>query len=92
MAITLTQARELSDSKLTTSVIDEFRKSALLDRIPFDNCVKPQGGKTMAYVYNRISTLPSADVRAIKRRIHPAGSGYHAAHRQPEGVRRLVPD
>ena len=71
MAITLAQAREMSDSKLTTSVIDEFRKSALLDRIPFDNCVKPQGGKTMAYVYNRISTLPSADVRAINAEYTP---------------------
>ena len=71
MAITLAQARELSDSKLTTSVIDEFLKSALLDRIPFDNCVKPQGGKTMAYVYNRISTLPSADVRAINAEYTP---------------------
>ena len=71
MAITLAQARELSESKLTTSVIDEFRKSALLDRIPFDNCVKPQGGKTLAYVYNRISTLPSADVRVINAEYTP---------------------
>ena len=41
-------------------IIDEFRKSALLDMLPFDNCVKPQGGKTLAYVYNRVTTLPTA--------------------------------
>ena len=46
MAITLAQAQNLSQSKLTRFVIDEFRKSALMDRLPFDNTVKPQGGKT----------------------------------------------
>ena len=48
MAITLAQAQNLSQSKLTHFVIDEFRKSALMDRLPFDNTVKPQGGKTLA--------------------------------------------
>lgn len=71
MAITLSQAQELSDSKLTKHVIDEFRKSTLLDKLPFDNCVKPQGGKTMAYVYNRVTTLPTADVRAINAEYTP---------------------
>ena len=65
MPITLAQAQELSQSKLTNYVIDEFRQSALLDILPFDNTVKPQGGKTLAYVYNRISTLPTAATRAI---------------------------
>ena len=65
MALTLTQAQALSQSKLTNYVIDEFKKSALLDMLTFDNCVKPQGGSTMAYVYNRVSTLPTAATRAI---------------------------
>lgn len=65
MPITLAQAQQLSESKLTRYIIDEFRKSALLDRLPFDNCVKPQGGKTLAYVYNRITTQPTAAARAI---------------------------
>lgn len=65
MSITLSQAKELSQDKLTKFVIDEFRQSALLDMLPFDNTVKPQGGKTMAYVYNRVTTLPTAAVRAI---------------------------
>ena len=48
MPITLADAKNLSQSKLTNYVIDEFQKSALLDRLTFDNTVKPQGGKTMA--------------------------------------------
>lgn len=65
MAITLAQAKALSQDKLTQYVIDEFRQSALLDSMPFDNTVKPQGGGTLAYVYNRVTTHPTAAVRAI---------------------------
>lgn len=65
MPITLAEAKALSQDKLTQFVIDEFRKSALLDMLPFDDTVKPQGGTTMAYVYNRVTTLPTAAVRAI---------------------------
>ncbi|MEA5060671.1 MAG: phage capsid protein [Candidatus Pelethousia sp.] len=69
--ITLAQAKELSQDKLTNYVIDEFRKSALLDSLPFDNTVKPQGGKTLAYVYNRVTTLPTAAGRAINTEYVP---------------------
>lgn len=65
MTITLAQAKNLSQDKLTDFVIDEFRKSALLDLLPFDNTVKPQGGNTLAYVYNRVTTLPTAAGRAL---------------------------
>lgn len=64
MALTLAQAKELSQDKFTGQVIDEFRQSPLLDMLPFDNCVTPQGN-SLAYVYNRVSTLPTAAVRAI---------------------------
>ena len=69
--ITLAEAKVLSQSKLTNFVIDEFRKSALMDSIPFDNTVKPQGGSTMAYVYNRVTTLPTAATRAINAEYTP---------------------
>lgn len=69
--ITLAQAKELSQSKLTNFVIDEFRKSALLDMIPFDDTVKPQGGVTLAYSYNRVTTLPTAEGRAINSEYNP---------------------
>lgn len=65
MALTLAQAQALSQSKLTNFVIDEFRKSALLDQLVFDNNAKPQGGASLAYVYNRVTTLPTAAGRAI---------------------------
>lgn len=65
MAITLAQAQELSQSKLTKDVILEFRKSPILDLIPFDNTIKPQGGESMVYSYNRVVTMATAAVRAI---------------------------
>lgn len=71
MAITLAQAKELSQDKLTQFVIDEFRKSPLIDALVFDNTVKPQGGNTLAYVYNRIITQPTAAGRAINSEYTP---------------------
>lgn len=71
MPITLAQAQQLSQNKLTNFVIDEFRKSALLDMLPFDNTVKAQGGKTLAYTYNRVKTLPTAAPRAINSEYTP---------------------
>lgn len=71
MPITLAEAKALSQDKLTGFVIDEFRKSALLDSLPLDNTVKPQGGNTLAYVYNRVTTLPTAGTRAINSEFVP---------------------
>lgn len=71
MPITLADAKNLSQSKLTNFVIDEFQKSALLDSLTFDNTVKPQGGKTMAYVYNRVTTAATAATRAINTEYTP---------------------
>lgn len=62
---TLDDAKKLSQSKLTNHVIDEFRKSPLLDAMVFDDCVKPQGGDSLTYVYNRVSTWPTAEGRDI---------------------------
>lgn len=64
-SFTLADAKKLSDSKLTKYVIDEFRKSPLLDAMVFDDTVKPQGGNSLSYVYNRVTTLPTAAGRAI---------------------------
>ena len=64
--VTLSDAQALSQSKLTNYVIDEFKKSALLDLLPFDNTVKPTGaGQSMSYTYNRVTTLPTAASRAF---------------------------
>jgi len=71
MTITLAEAKPLSQDKLTEFVIDEFRKDPILDSMVFDNTVKPQGGETMAYVYNRVSTLPTAAGRALNSEYTP---------------------
>lgn len=70
-AFTLADAKNLSQDKLTNYVIDEFRKSPLLDSMVFDDTVKPQGGSTMSYVYNRVTTLPTAAGRAINTEYTP---------------------
>ena len=71
MALTLLQAEELSQNKLTQYVIDEFRKSPLIESLMFDNTVKPQGGNTLAYVYNRITVQPLAEGREINTEYTP---------------------
>lgn len=64
MAITLADAKQRSQEKLTDIVIDEFATSPLLADLPFDNTVKPNG-KSMTYSYNRVTTQPTAAGRAI---------------------------
>lgn len=71
MAFTLADAKNLSQDKLTNYVIDEFRKSPLLDSMVFDDTVKPQGGETLAYVYNRVTTQPTAAGRQINSEYVP---------------------
>lgn len=65
MPVTLAQAQALSQDKLTNYVIDEFRKSALLDRLVFDDNDIMGSGKSLAYVYNRVTTMPTAAPRLI---------------------------
>lgn len=69
--ITLEQARNLAQDKLSTLIIDEFRKDPLLDMMVFDDVVNPQGGTSLAYVYNRVTTYPTADFRAIGEEYTP---------------------
>lgn len=69
--ITLEQARNLSQDKLSQFVIDEFRKDQLLNIMLFDDVVNPQGGQSLAYTYNRITTLPTAQFRAIGSEYEP---------------------
>lgn len=70
MAITLQDAKQLSQDKLTNEIIDDMRLSPVLRNLPFDNTVKPQG-KSLAYVYNRITTQATANVRAINSEYTP---------------------
>jgi len=65
MVLTLAQVKPLSQDKLTNDVIDEFRKSPLLDMMTFDNNAKAQGGRSFTYSYNRMKTLPLAAQREL---------------------------
>lgn len=62
--ITLKEAKELTNDKLTQEVIDEFRQDPILDMLDFDDTVT-SNGQTMTYSYNRISTQPQAGTRPI---------------------------
>lgn len=72
--VTLAQARNFTQDKLAQQVIDEFRKDQLMDAIPFDDTVTPSGGSTLAYVYNRVTTLPTAGFRALNAEYTPTES------------------
>ena len=65
MALTLAQAKQLSQDKLTDMIIDEFEKSNFINSLTFDNTVKPQGGRSLTYAYNRITTQPKAGTRPV---------------------------
>lgn len=62
--ITLQEAKELTNDKLTQEVIDEFRQDPILNMLEFDDTVTPNG-ETMTYSYNRITTQPTAGTRPI---------------------------
>lgn len=69
--LTLVQAQALSQSKLTNTVVDEFRKSALLDKLIFDDNATSNGGASFTYTYNRITTQPTAASRLLNFDYNP---------------------
>jgi len=72
MPLTLAEAKVLTQDKLCQTVIDEFRKDPILDSLIFDDDVSGGGGgSSLSYVYNRVSTLPTAGTRAINSEYVP---------------------
>lgn len=71
MAVTLADARKLTQDKLYQGIIDEFVKDDLINRMVFDDCVALNGGSTLNYVYNRVTTYPTAAFRAINNDYTP---------------------
>lgn len=67
MAITLAEAKVGMADHVDQQVVDMFRRrSLLLDRMTFDNCISPgTGGSTLAYGYIQLKTPSTAAVRAI---------------------------
>lgn len=59
MAMTLNDMKVGMNDKIAQQVVDIFlRKSEILQVLPFDNCVSPQGGSTLTYTYMQ-KKLPS---------------------------------
>ena len=71
MAVTLADAKLLTQDKLTQDIIDEFRKDNLMDLLVYDNCVALNGGSTLAYTYNRVQTQGTAAFRKINAEYTP---------------------
>lgn len=66
MAMTLAEMKVGMSDKVAQQVVDTFlRESEILQVLPFDNCVSPQGGSTLTYSYIQ-KKLPSvAAFRAL---------------------------
>lgn len=66
MAMTLADMKAGMSDKVAQQVVDIFlRNSEILQLLPFDNCVSPQGGSTLTYTYMQ-KKLPSvAAFRAL---------------------------
>lgn len=59
MAMTLNDMKVGMSDKVAQQVVDIFlRNSEILQLLPFDNCVSPQGGSTLTYTYMQ-KKLPS---------------------------------
>jgi len=72
MPITLEQARQLTTDKVDLAVIDEFRRSPLIDLITFDDTVTaPTGGDTLTYAYTRLVSPSAAAFRALNSEYAP---------------------
>ena len=59
MAMTLAEMKVGMSDKVSQQIVDIFlRESEILQLLPFDNCVSPQGGSTLTYSYIQ-KKLPS---------------------------------
>lgn len=63
--VTLAQAQNLTQDKLAKQIINEFRKDGLMETIPYDDCVALNGGSSLNYVYDRVTTQATAEFRAL---------------------------
>jgi len=66
MAMTLAEMKVGMSDKVAQHVVDTFvRKSEVLELLPFDNCVSPQGGSTLTYAYVQKKLPSTTAFRAI---------------------------
>ena len=66
MAMTLADMKAGMSDKVAQQVVDIFlRESEILQLLPFDNCVSPQGGSTLTYTYMQKKLPSTAAFRAL---------------------------
>lgn len=72
MPVTLEQLKKSTTDKVTQGFISELQAhSALIDAMPFDDCVSPMGGSNLNYVYKRELTPTQAEFRALNTEYTP---------------------
>lgn len=81
MALTLNEMKVGMSDKVSQQVVDIFtRNSEILQLLPFDNCVSPQGGSTLTYSYVQ-KKLPSvAAFRALNTEYTPGHAKIEKKH------------
>lgn len=66
MPMTLEEMKVGMSDKVSQMVVDTFiRESEVLEMLPFDNCVSPQGGSTLTYSYIQKKLPSTTAFRAI---------------------------
>lgn len=66
MPMTLNEMKVGMSDKVTQQIVDIFvRESEILEMLPFDNAVSPQGGSTLTYGYVQKKTPSTAAFRAL---------------------------
>lgn len=66
MAMTLAEMKVGMPDKVSQQIVDIFlRESEILQLLPFDNCVSPQGGSTLTYSYLQKKLPAVAAFRAL---------------------------
>ena len=66
MAMTLAEMKAGLSDKVSQQIVDIFlRESEILQLLPFDNCVSPQGGSTLTYSYLQKKLPAVAAFRAL---------------------------
>lgn len=66
MAMTLSDMKVGMTDKVAQQVVDIFlRESEVLQLLPFDNCISPNGGSTLTYAYLQKKLPSTASFRAL---------------------------
>lgn len=81
MPLTLSEMKVAMSDKVAQQVVDIFlRNSEILQVLPFDNCVSPQGGSTLTYSYVQ-KKLPSvAAFRPLNTEYTPGHATLDTKH------------